>query len=390
MPKRARRWGPTVRVTCARGFLVAVGFVSGGVVTVTGSGAAGAATRGAGSCSVAKVLSGWSIQRRAAQLIAVPVAETAVGTIRLSVAHGAGGVVLFGSAGPANLGSALAALRAAAPGDIAPIVMDDEEGGGVQRLANLVGSMPWPRTMAATTTPAAVQALVTSVARRMAALGVTMDLAPVLDLASGPGPDATHTDGPRSFSPVASVATRYGLAFMRGLIAGGVIPVIKHFPGEGSATANTDLAPASTPPLTVLQKADLLPFGAAIRAGAPVVMVGNASVPGLTTLPASLSSAAMGGLLRGQLGFRGLIVTDSLSAIAISARHLSVPAAAAASIAAGADMVLYNTANPNTVFTETVAAITAAVRAGRISVATLNADVAMVLSTKGVALCKSA
>lgn len=338
-------------------------------------------------CTNLQAIASWSVEQRAAQLVVVPAQETDVAAVSPSVAAGAGGVILFGSAAPQDLGTQLAALDAGAPAGVDPLVMSDEEGGGVQRMANLAGSLPWPATMAATMTPSQVQQAVAAVARRMLASGVNMDLAPVLDLAAGPGPDAQHTDGPRSFGLSPSVATQYGLAFARGLQSGGVIPVVKHFPGEGAASANTDDAPATTPPLSELEKNDLLPFEAAIRAGLPAVMVGNASVPGLTGTPASLSAAAITGLLRGQLGFHGLVITDALNAKAISALGISVPRAAVEAVAAGADMVLYNSSNPNLTFTQTVQALVAAVSGGTITPSQLDEAVDQVLTLKDVDLC---
>lgn len=121
--------------------------------------------------------------------------------------------------------------------------MTDEEGGGVQRMANLVGSMPWARQMG-TMSPAAIQSLAKAVGQRMRALGVTMDLAPVLDVDGGPGPNASNPDGDRSFSASPSQAARDGLAFAAGLLAAGVIPVVKHFPGLGEPAAT----PITVPP----------------------------------------------------------------------------------------------------------------------------------------------
>lgn len=343
----------------------------------------------AGSCLPTATFARWGPARRAAQLVALNANEADVGAVRAAVAAGAGGIVLFGSSAPADLATRLAHLEAAA-GAVRPFVMTDEEGGEVQRMANLVGAIPWARTMAATMTPAAVERLATRVARRMRAAGVSVDLAPDLDLASGPGPDARHTDGPRSFSPVPSRATTYGLAFARGLEAGGILPVVKHFPGEGHATANTDLAPAATPPLSVLERADLLPFEAAVRAGMPAVMVGNASVPGLTTLPASLSPAVVGGLLRRRLGFHGLVVTDALNAVAVERAGYPLNRAVVAAISAGVDLALFKAPRPVAAFESAVAALLAAERSGRLSPATVAADDAVVLAAKGRPLCPSA
>ena len=339
------------------------------------------------SCTNLRVLHSWSLSRRIAQLIVVPVQENQVGAVAPAIEAGAGGVILFGNAAPNNLRDQLRALVAHAPAGIGPLVMTDEEGGGVQRMANLVGFIPWPATMTATMSPAAVRQLTTELARRMAANGVTMDLGPVLDVASGPGPDAIHTDGPRSFSPRPGTASAYGLAFAQGLLAGGIEPVVKHFPGEGRASANTDYRPGQTPPLSSLVVDDLLPFEAAINGGMPAVMVGNDIVPGLSSTPASLSPAVISGLLRNQLGFGGLVLTDSLSAAAISVLGIGVPQAAEEAIAAGADMILYSSSNPNATFQQLVGHLLSAINQSRISVAALNTAVARVLTTKGVNLC---
>ena len=334
------------------------------------------------------MLSTWSLERRAAQLVVVPAEEDDVLAVQPLVTEDVGGIILFGSDAPPTLPADLAALRRTAAGGVPPLVMADEEGGEVQRMANLVGNLPWPQTMAATMTVGQVRALAEQVGRRMRAAGVTMDLAPVLDLSDSPGPDAAHPDGPRSFSIRASIATAYGLAFAQGMLEGGVIPVVKHFPGLGQASHNTDFGPASVPSLSVLEAGALQPFAAAIAAGAPAVMVGNVSIPGLTgTLPATLSAPAMTGLLRHRLGFRGLILTDSLSALAIQDAGYVVPQAAARAIEAGADMVLFNTSDPAVTVNAIIASIVSAVTSHRMSVTRLDAAVQDVLRAKRVSLC---
>ena len=339
------------------------------------------------ACSNDTAIASWTLEQRVAQLVVIPVDETQIATVAPTINAGAGGIILFGNESPKTLGSDLRHVEAGAPHGVSPFVMSDEEGGEVQRLAGLIGAIPWPATMAKTYSVTQVRALAQQAASKMVANGVTMDLAPVLDLASGPGPDSIHTDGPRSFSPSATVATSYGIAFAQGLQDGGVIPVVKHFPGEGSASANTDSSPASTPPISALEQADLLPFTAAIRAGLPAVMVGNAAVPGLTTRPAALSAAVTTDLLRRQLGFQGLIITDSLSAGAVSALGLSIPAASVQALQAGADMVLFTSVTPNTTSAHVVSAIVDAVHAGTLTEAQINASVSRVLALKKTNLC---
>jgi beta-N-acetylhexosaminidase len=233
----------------------------------------------------------------------------------------------------------------------------------------------------------------------MVALGVRVDLAPVLDVDSRPGPSAANADGARSFSGDPQVAGRYGVAFMRGLRDGGALPVVKHFPGLGGAKGNTDIGPVATRPLSKLRQVGLPPFQRAIAANAPAVMVANASVPGLTKRPASLSRVTINGLLRKQLGFHRLVVTDSLSAGAVQAYEPSLSAAAVAAVAAGADLVLFGSTlttedraqlarSPvGESFQDLVDALVAAVHDGTISTQRLNTAVTHVLGAKHVKLC---
>jgi beta-N-acetylhexosaminidase len=341
------------------------------------------------ACSVAKKLASWSLSRLAAQTLGTAAREDDVDSLAEEVSIGIGGIVLFGSFAPAELGQELAVLVARAPGDVKPVVMTDEEGGLVQRMPNLVGSIPAARTMGATMSPAQIEALATEVGRRMRAAGVTMDLAPVLDVDGGVGPNARDPDGTRSFSADVAVASADGLAFASGLERAGVIAVVKHFPGLGGVSGNTDVGPAATIPWRRLERTGLLPFIKAIDAGAEAVMVANASVPGLTSVPASLSAVVETGLLRGRLHFQGLIVTDALSAVAITATGLTVPQAAVAALRAGADLLLYQEPAGTTasVTKEIVHAIVGAVGSGELTRAQLVAAVSYVLAAKRVDLC---
>ena len=340
-------------------------------------------------CSVAAVLATWPLGRLAAQTVVVPVDEGDVAAVTPEVSGGAGGVILFGTAAPAGLASQLQALSAASPGGVPPFVMSDEEGGAVQRMANIVGTIPPAREMGAAMSAAQIQQLATTLGERLKAAGVTMDLAPVLDIDGGSGPNNADPVGTRSFSTDPAVASADGLAFAAGLRAGGIIPVVKHFPGLGSATGNTDVTPAATLPWSQLEHAGLLPFRDAVSASAPAVMVANANVPGLTSSPASVSRAVITQELRDALGFHGLVITDSLSAVAISAAGYSVPDASVAAIGAGADMVLF-TADASQVATLTSAtteAIVTAVQRGSLPQSRLVDAVTHVLAAKNVDVC---
>jgi len=339
------------------------------------------------TCSNQSVLADWTVDRLAEQVVAIPVSETDVGAAQAQVAEGVGGLLLLGSSAPADLGAELHSLEASAPGGVQPVVMTDEEGGGVQRMADLVGSLPWARQMGSTMTRGEIKSVAMATGKAMFGQGVTMDLAPVLDADGGAGPSPTDADGLRSFSPDPAVAGGDGLAFAQGLLAAGVIPVVKHFPGLGGASANTDDGPASTLPYTSLQDGGLLPFEAAVSARMPAIMVSNASVPGLSAAPASLSPAVIQGLLVGSLHFQGLILTDSLSSLAIADLGLAVAQATVMAIAAGADMVMFAQGDPAAVTPSIDAALSAAVADGEVSDGRLIDAVAHVLAVKRVDLC---
>lgn len=341
------------------------------------------------ACTNSTKLAGWSNRRLAMLTISVPVSETSVADATSEVSAGAGGVVLFGSKAPADLGSRLTTLKSHVPGHLGLLVMTDEEGGGIQRMANLVGSLPWAAYMGAHWTPAQIQQNVTKVATKMAANQVNMNLAPVVDVdGRNEAPSKTNPDGWRSFSGDTAVVSKAGVAYLNGMRAGGVIPVVKHFPGIGGSTYNSDFGPARTLPWSTLQKVAIPPFTAAIKAGAPAIMISNNIVPGLGTNPASLSPTAISSELRGKLGFKGLVVTDSLSAKAISGAGFSVPAAAVQALRSGADMVMFDLGGNVGSQTSAIAtAVTNAVTGGHLSRSRLIDAAGHVLAVRHVNLC---
>ncbi len=313
---------------------------------------------------------------------------TAAGTLAPEARAGVGGFVFLGepaaTAGPA-LHAALSGLDADAAGarQVQPWMSTDTEGGPVSRLANVLGAIPSAREMAAEWTPAQVESTMAARGRALRNLGITMDLAPVLDTASPTDPVAYESQ--RSFSATPQVVAAYGAAYAAGLRAAGVVAVGKHFPGLGHASADTDTGPATDPPLSELRGDDLIPFTRVVASGLPVVMVGHPIVPGLTNgLPASLTAATYA-LLRTTLHFRGVTMTDSLAAGAISAAGYSEAEAAVAAVRAGVDMPMIDASTWQPVTDALVAALTD----GTISRARLDASVTRILAAKGVTTCSS-
>ena len=239
------------------------------------------------------------------------------------------GAVVIGSPGDGFPAAVAAVQEASATGPV--VIAVDEEGGTVQRFGALLGELPSAARMGAMSI-GDVRELARERAVAIGALGVTVNLAPVLDVGSGPG------IGTRSFSDDPMVVSTHGLAFAEGILDGGLVPVAKHFPGHGRANADSHDETATTPPLDELRLVDLLPFG--VLPDGAAVMVGHLVVPGLTDgVPASLSAAAVTGILRDELGFDGVILTDDLSMGAV-AQMIDVPTAARLALIAGADLLM--------------------------------------------------
>ena len=357
-------------------------------------GTAGASEPRTGATNLAcamQVVSSWTTIELANETIAVPVAATNIGGMGPAARAGYGGLLLFGATAPVSMAAILATLQRERSGHYALVVMTDEEGGGVERLKNIVGTFPWAQTMGKNLSAAQIATIGLRVGRALDAAGVNTDLAPVLDVdARAVEPGASNPDGLRSFSGVPAVAAADGTAFMKGLSQAHVLSVVKHFPGLGYATRNTDFGPAATKSWAALQMTGLVPFKEAIAEGASAVMMSNAHTPGLSPLPASISPDAVK-VLRQTLGFQGLIVTDSLSAGAIGVLHLAEPAASVQALAAGADLILFG--SPTSVSASlTLAAkisnaIVVAVTTGALSRLTLVGAAAQVLAARNTLSC---
>ena len=242
------------------------------------------------------------------------------------------GVILFGGnvRSRPQLRALTASLRAAGG---RPIVAVDQEGGSVRRL-------PWAPPFASEPeqlAEGAVRSEAAAGARALRELGITVNLAPVVDVPSV----RNAAIASRAFSTDPTEVSVAAQASVRGWRSGGVAATAKHFPGLGGTRFNTDRADVTIRrSRAALEAVDLPPFEAAIRAGVPLVMVGHARYPALDSMRiASQSEPMIGGLLRDELGFGGVVITDSMEAQASLATG-SITAVCERAVRAGADLVL--------------------------------------------------
>jgi len=307
--------------------------------------------------------------------------------LRRRVDEGLGGVCLFGanlrpeiaSGGRSSADAATAATPPAAGPDagvravasvsaavheVRPsvVVALDEEGGDVTRLESHVGSsVPGNAALGAVDDPALTRRLAHGLGLRLVEAGVDLDLAPCADANTDP---ANPVIGVRSFGADPALVARHVAAFVEGLQTAGVAACAKHFPGHGATTVDSHLdLPVVDAPVEVLRWRELVPFRAAIAAGAATIMLGHLRMPAYDDPPATVSRRIATGLLRDELGFQGAVVTDALDMHGIGG-PAAIPANVVRAVAAGADLCCLGSDGTDDLVEACIEALVAAVRQG--------------------------
>lgn len=260
-----------------------------------------------------------------------------------------------------------------------PFIAMDQEGGVVSRLPREATSIPGAMAIAATGRPENARRLGEITALELSALGVNMNMAPVMDINSNKN---NPVIGVRSYGDTHETVSSFGLQMLKGLQAGGVLPVIKHFPGHGDTSVDSHLGlPMITKTEAELMQNELVPFINAIREGAPVVMTSHILFPAIETekVPATLSGAVLTGLLKNRLGFEGLIVTDCLEMNAVKDYYGTAKGALEA-LKAGAHMVLVS--HTASLIEQTARTLKEAVLSGELPMKTLDKAVEKVTALK--------
>lgn len=251
------------------------------------------------------------------------------------------GVILFkrNFASRQQIAGLSAAIRAAAPRPL--LICVDQEGGRVQRFREGFSALPPLQGFNSlyAQDPEAALALAEQHAWLMAsevrASGVDLSFAPVVDLGRG-----NRAIGDRAFSADPEVVAAFTRAYVRGMHSVGMAATLKHFPGHGSVLEDTHVAAASDPrDLDALRALDLVPFVAGIDAGADAVMMAHVVYPQVAPEPAGYSSRWIQQILRGEMGFRGVVFSDDIG-MAASFSAGGVQARVHAHLDAGCDVVL--------------------------------------------------
>jgi beta-N-acetylhexosaminidase len=303
---------------------------------------------------------------RLADAVLIPpfVGRRAPGWIHNALRGGLAGVTLFGP--NVHDREQLTALTASLRGAAAePVIAIDEEGGDVTRISHQTGSeYPGNAALGSIDDVALTRAVYAALGADLAALGVNLNLAPAVDVNS-----EAHNPviGTRSFGSDPALVARHAAAAVAGMQSAGVAACAKHFPGHGSTRADSHLELATVhASLRVLRARDLPPFEAAIAAGVRAIMPSHLLIPELSgELPASLSREALTELLRGELGFTGVIVSDGLEMRAVRDRY-GIPEAAVQAVIAGTDLLCLGRDQDQLSFLAVKTALVEAAQSGRL------------------------
>jgi beta-N-acetylhexosaminidase len=251
------------------------------------------------------------------------------------------GVILFSRnfADRGQLQQLVNDCRRAAPRPI--LLCVDQEGGPVQRFRAGFSALPALAVLGANREAADEAALARAeqhawlMASEMRAIDIDLSFAPVVDLGRG-----NRAIGERAFAAEPAVVAAFSAAYVRGMHAAGMAATLKHFPGHGSVLEDTHFDAAVDPrPLATLEAEDLLPFRAGIAAGAEAVMLAHVSYPQVDADPAGYSARWIGGVLRRDMGFKGIAISDDIGMAAAESAG-GVAARLAAHFDAGCDLVL--------------------------------------------------
>jgi beta-N-acetylhexosaminidase len=332
---------------------------------------------------VPSAIAGLTLRQKIGQLLVVGFTGTKAAktsAVGKAIAAGElGGVILFDRniASAAQLAGLTSGLSALAPDAWPLIVAVDQEGGRVLRLGPQHGFPDVPSQKSVGAHDAAYAATVYgAMAVTLSDAGINLNLAPVVDVNVNPkNPAIGALD--RSFSADPAVVTALAHAEIQAHHGHGILTTIKHFPGLGSATANTDTAIVDV--TKTWSEMELDPYRGLLVGDADLVMVGHLINRTLDAkYPSSLSKATIDGLLRGELGWQGPVITDDLQAVAIAKRYKQADAITAA-LNAGVDLLLFAAASSAaTFYSDLVTSIATLVTSGRIDEARIDQAVGRV------------
>ncbi|SDX25489.1 beta-N-acetylhexosaminidase [Paenibacillus sp. CF384] len=300
---------------------------------------------------------------------------------RMIASQHVGGVIFYANniKTPTGVVAYVNQLKAWNKDNASPLIVSvDQEGGRVSRLPGLV-KLPTAKAIGDTGNSAYATKIGSILGEASMKMGFNLDFAPVLDINSNP---KNPVIGDRSYGSTPKLVTKMGIAAMEAIEAEGVIPVVKHFPGHGDTSVDSHLElPVVNKSEAALKAFEWVPFQEAIDKGVDAVMIAHILFPEVdANVPASLSKRVITDELRGELGFKGVVMTDDLTMGAI-AKNYGMGEAAVMTVKAGSDILLVAHEYKNV--DAILAALKKSVNSGEITVERIDESVKRILVLKG-------
>ncbi|MFJ7408209.1 MULTISPECIES: beta-N-acetylhexosaminidase [unclassified Lysinibacillus] len=332
--------------------------------------------------SISEVISKMSLEDKIGQMILAGVSGTTMDANAKQLINQlhVGGIILYkyNFDTPAQTIKLVNQLKAKNSSNLPLILGVDQEGGRVTRLPGELENFPPNKQIGQVNNPDFSYKVGKLLGHELKEFGLNLDFAPVLDINSNPN---NPVIGDRSFGNNPEIVSKLGIQTMKGIQSQNVITTIKHFPGHGDTSVDSHLdIPIVNKSLNQLKELELIPFERAINQGADVVMVAHILLPQLDkTNPGTMSKAVMTNLLRKQLGFTGVIMTDDMTMGAITG-HFDIGKASVESVKAGSDIILVGHDYNNVV--KIISSLKDAVKNGEISEQKLNESIERIIQLK--------
>lgn len=332
--------------------------------------------------SISEIVSGMTLNEKIGQMILAGITGTTMdtNTRNLITQYNVGGIIFYKNnlVNPWQAVQLVNQIKAVNATNLPLLLSVDEEGGRITRLPGGLVNLPSNQQIGVVNNQKFSYKVGAILGEELKSFGLNMDFAPVLDINSNPN---NPVIGDRSFGDNAKLVSRLGIQTMKGIQSQNIIATIKHFPGHGDTSVDSHLElPIVNKSLKELKELELIPFERTIKKGADVVMVAHILLPQLDPQnPASMSKTVMSDILRNQLDFEGVIITDDMTMRAIT-DHFDIGRAAVESVKSGSDIILVGHHYKNVV--ETISSLKSAVQKGEISEQRINESVARIIALK--------
>jgi beta-N-acetylhexosaminidase len=331
--------------------------------------------------NISEKITDMSLDEKIGQMIIAGISGTTIdpNTKNLLTKYKVGGIIFYQNnlVNPTQAVQLLNQLKSESDQKVPLLLGVDQEGGRVTRLPGLV-NFPTNKEIGAINNLQFSYNVGKILGKELKGFGFNLNFAPVLDINSNP---KNPVIGDRSFGNNAAIVSKLGIQTLNGMKSEKVITTIKHFPGHGDTSVDSHLElPIVNKSLAQLKELELIPFEQAINSGADVVMVAHILLPKLDAVfPSSMSKNIITGILRNQLDFNGVVITDDMTMKAII-DHYSIGRSAVESVKAGSDIVLVG--HDYNKIVETITSLKTAVQRGEISQQRINASVSRILKLK--------